>query len=265
MVVYMHQLTSNFKCIAAILLIFSGINACKDIPRDNVLDPKNPSSYSDWIISIEAFVNTENDKLYNEYLIEALNSISIQYPGKVTIAQYHRNVATFTDSLSIPENEYIYEDYINQFDSQKGVPDVFINGALERVKGSSSVENTIERIERALLPLLKENSHFTIEPELSRQEGNLSINIKLARLGSFQTENIFLRVMLIEKIDSEYLSRVVRSIQSSNLIPALEPGEVKEISFDGIEYNAGAHQSLILNVLSNEDHIVRQSIEVAIP
>ncbi len=247
-----------------ILLAFCS-SGCKDIPRDNVLDPKNPSSYRNWIIAIEAFVNTENDKLYNEYLITALNTISRRYPNNVTIAHYHRNVATFTDSLSIPENEYIYEEYIERFDSNKGVPDVFINGSLDRVKGSSTIESAIERLERAILPLMKENSYYTVEPEVLIKGGKLEVNIKLARLGSTSAEKVFIRLIVVEEIDSGNLSHVVRSMKSSNLIPALEPGEVKEINFDEIEFNPEGNQSLILNVLSNDDLIVRQSVEVEIP
>jgi len=261
----MHQLKSFFKCPIVIFSFFLCLYACKDIPHDNVLDPKNPSSYRDWIISIEAFVNTENDKSYNEYLIKALNTISSRYPENITIAHYHRNVATFLDSLSIPDNEYLYEEYIEMFDSQKGVPDVFINGSFDRVKGTSTIEGAIERIERVILPLMKENSYFTIEPEVSEKDGNLSADIKLARLGSLLAENIFVRLIVVEEINSDQLSHVVRSIYSSNLIPTLEPGEIKELKFDKIEYNPQTQQRLIVNVLSNEDLIVKQSVEVEIP
>jgi hypothetical protein len=261
----MHHLLFNFKYLYIIFIFLLGFSACKDIPRDNILDPKNPSSYRDWIISIEAFVNTENDKSYNEYLISALNTIYNRYPEKLTIVHYHRNVGTFIDSLSITENEFIYEDYINRFDSQKGVPDVFINGTLVRIKGTSSIESAIERFERALVPLMKENSHFTIEPDLS-QEGNiLKLNLKLARLGSELAKNIIIRVVLVEEINPELQSHVVRDVNTSNIIPELEPGDIKEIKFEGIRIDPQSTQSLVITVLSNDDLVVRQSLEVLIP
>jgi len=261
----MLRLKFDFKYLLGVLLTLFLIYACKDIPRDNILDPKNPSSYRNWVISIEAFVNTQNDQFYNEYLIKALNELSQRYPETITIAHYHRNVASFLDSLSIPDNEFIYEDYVNKFDSQKGVPDVFINGTLDRIKGSSTIESSIERIERVLLPLLKENSHFTIEPEVSTQGDRLSLNIKLARLGSIAADEIFVRVILVEQIDHNYLSRVVRSVQSSNIIPPLEPGEVKELKIDEIKINPESNQSLVIHVISNNNLIVKQSLEVSIP
>ncbi|MCK4754801.1 MAG: hypothetical protein KAS58_06175, partial [Calditrichia bacterium] len=75
--------------------------SCKDIPRDNVLDPKNPDSYRAQVISLEAFVNTENDQMYNEYMLSALQTIVNRYPGKLILLQYHRKAISFPDSLAI--------------------------------------------------------------------------------------------------------------------------------------------------------------------
>lgn len=260
----MHRFSFNFKHSYAILLLLICYSACKDIPRDNILDPKNPSSYRPWIISIEAFVNTENDQLYNEYLLEALNLIAERYPTRVTIAEYHRKVATFDDKLSIPESELLYEDYVNSFDAQKGVPDVFINGAMQRVKGASSIAGATERLERVLSPLLKDNSHFTVEPEVSRQGSQLSVNIRLARLGSSAANNIYIRIVLVERIDNNLLGHVVRKVRTSNLIPEMEPGEVKEIKIGKIESDPEAKQSLIFYVISNDDLFIHQSTEAEI-
>ena len=78
------------------------------------------------------------------------------------------------------------------------MPDVFINGVVERIKGSSSVDNAIERLERVMLPLMKENSHFTIEPEIKYNGEKISVSVKLARLGSVSIENIFIRAVLVK-------------------------------------------------------------------
>jgi hypothetical protein len=239
--------------------------SCKDIPRDNVLDPKNPDSYRAQVISLEAFVNTENDQMYNEYMLSALQTIVNRYPGKLILLQYHRNAISFPDSLAIPENENLYEQYVNQFDALKGVPDVFINGSVYRVKGASSVEAAIERIDLAIQPLLIENTFFTIEPAVTRSNSKISISTKIARLGSESVSDIIVRATLTEQIDSGLYTRVVRYMENSNLIPRLQPGEQKEIKYSDVTIESGANLQVIFTVTSNQSLIVYQSVEVVLP
>jgi hypothetical protein len=66
------------------------ISACEDIPRDNLLDPQNPDSYTSSIILLEAFVNTNNPLPYNLWALEALDEIGGLYGTKIVIAEYHR-------------------------------------------------------------------------------------------------------------------------------------------------------------------------------
>jgi len=244
------------------LAIFS---ACKDIPRDNLLDPKNPDSYRAQMISLEAFVNTENDQMYNEYMLSALKIIADRYPGKVVVAQYHRNTISYTDSLAIPENETLYEKYINKYDALKGVPDVFINGSLYRIKGSSSIDSAVDRVDAAMQSLLIENSFFTIEPTVVKNDSKISLSAKIARLGSQSISDIIVTASITEQIDSENNTRVVRNIENSNLIPRLQPGEQKEIKFSDIPVNNEANLHILFAVKSSESMIVHQSIEVASP
>ena len=46
-------------------LVFLFVISCSEIDRDNILDPKNPSSKRDKVLLLEAFVNTENPAPYN--------------------------------------------------------------------------------------------------------------------------------------------------------------------------------------------------------
>jgi hypothetical protein len=260
----MLRLRSVFKIIfnPACLILFV---SCNDIPRDNILDPKNPNSYRALKISLEAFVNTENDFQYNEHMLNALKTIVEKYPKKSVLLQYHRNTTNYTDSLAIRANEIVYEQYISKFDNLKGVPDVFINGSINRVKGASSVESAVERIDEAIQPLLIENSHFTIEPVVIRNNSQISISANIARLGSRSIEDIVVRVILAEEIDSDLRLRVVRVIENSNIIPRLEPGEQKEIKFSDVMLYTDKDTYAIFSVISNQDLIVQQTIEVAVP
>jgi len=261
----MHRLLSVFRVCITLCFTLAIFSACKDIPRDNLLDPKNPDSYRAQMISFEAFVNTENEQMYNEYMLSALKTIVDRYPGKVVMAHYHRNTISYTDSLTIPENETLYEKYINKYDALKGVPDVFINGSLYRIKGASSVDSAVDRIDSAIQSLLIENSFITIEPTVVKNDSKISISTKIARLGPQSISDIIVTATVTEQIDSENNTRVVRNIENSNLIPRLQPGEQKEIKFSDITVNGDANLQVMFTVKSSQSMIVHQSIEVAIP
>ncbi|MFN2128874.1 MAG: hypothetical protein ACK2TU_13525, partial [Anaerolineales bacterium] len=145
----MHRFAYIFNQYLLFIPIVVMVFSCDDLPRDNLLDPKNPNSYRPQIVSLEAFVNTQNDADFNQYMLEALSIIEQRYPQKVAIAHYHRNVpdTTYEDSLAIQANEILYTQYVNYFDGQKGVPDVFINGVAKRIKGASSVATALERLD----------------------------------------------------------------------------------------------------------------------
>jgi hypothetical protein len=261
---FMLRLRSGFNVVAVIVSVIVSFS-CKDIPRDNVLDPKNPDSYRAQVIALEAFVNTENDQMYNEYMLSALRTIVDRYPEKIVFMQYHRNTSNFTDSLALPENEILYERYLDAFDDLKGVPDVFINGSVDRIKGASSVEAAVERIDNAIQSLLIENTYFTIEPNVSRTNSKISISTKIARLGSEYISDVVVRVTVTEQIDGSLKSRVVRSIENSNLIPRLEPGEQKDIKFSDLTLNSTNELHVVFTVTSNQNMLVHQSIEVIVP
>jgi len=260
----MLHLLSIFRIIAVLSFSLVILLACKDIPRDNVLDPKNPDSYRAQVISLEAFVNTQNDQQYNEYMLSALNTIIDRYPGKVILLQYHRDTSFWEDTLAISENESLYELYINKFDGLKGVPDVFINGSVDRVKGASSVEAAIERIDNVLQPLLIENSFFTIEPNVSRNNTNLSISTKIARLGSESISDIIVRATITEQFDTGYYTRVVRHMENSNLIPRLQPGEQIEMKYSDQTVRSESDLQVIFSVMSYQTMTIFQSTEVRV-
>jgi len=236
--------------------------ACNDIPRDNLLDPKNPGSYRQAVIMIEAFVNTENDALYNENMISALNTLKMRYPSKLAVAHYHRNTTGFTDSLMIPGVENLYEQYLGYYDDQKGTPDVFINGAYARVKGATSVDNALERLEAVLTPMLVQNAYFTLEPVMSSRNSTVNLSVMVARLGGTYAENLLVHVTIIEKVDNSTLSAVARHQALSNLVPHMEPGEQLTIELGEFHRTDTKPLKAIFKIVSNDSKQVHQTVEV---
>lgn len=259
----MRELRSVFKLKTEMIAFVCLVLGCTDIPRDNPLDPKNPNSIRPRIVALDVFVNTGNNFNYNQYVLSALDQLKQKYAGQITIAEYHRNVPGNIDSLHLVENEFLYNNYVEAYaPDTKGVPDVFFNGIDGRVQGASSVASAALRLEEALQTLLLQNSFFTLEPQMTISEDQLNLSVKLARLGTDPAENILVKAILIEKIDDQFLKRVVRLILKSDIIPAISAGEVITLQFETVDIQTNSVYGLILNVTSENELTVYQSFEV---
>lgn len=248
-----------FSIIIVILLLIS----CKDIPRDNLLDPQNPNSYQQNVILLEAFVNTHNPFSYNLWALQALDSIAETYGSHVVIAEYHRNTSQYTDPLSDPLFELLYDKYVQHSASViKGVPDVFINGIADRVQGASSVSSVINRLNTIISELVVLENQFTLQPgQVNINSSEITTSCKIARLGSKSSENLLLKMILVQKINSQELKRVVREVEKSTTISKLGAGEIKIINFEPVQYSERPDE-IIFNLTSSDELIVYQCIRV---
>jgi hypothetical protein len=260
------ELSSVFKKRLPLFILLLCLYGCTDIPRDNPLDPKNKHSIRPQVVALDVFVNTDNDFEYNQFMLSALNQLQQKYAGQITIAEYHRNTISNSDSFYVQENEFLYNTYINAYaPNSKGVPDVFLNGITSRVQGASTVSAALTRLELALQPLLLQNSFFTLEPQVEHSADQLNITVKLARLGSESVDDILLKAILTEKIDDQYLQRVVRHILISDIIPQLSAGEIKTIKFPSMTIKNNATYDLIFNLTSKNELTIYQSLEMSLP
>ena len=199
------------------IALLMGVWSCEDIPRDNPLDPKNPNSTRSRKILIEAFVNTNNPLPYNQFALTALDSLSQLHSNKVVILEYHRNTRDYTDPYHLPENEALYQSYIDLFDGVAGVPDVFFNIRTKRVQGASSVANSFTRFTEALSGLLNRNSQYALELNYRVSDTSIIPEITLAKLGEKDARNIRIKAILIAEIDRNNLKRVVRDFATQDI------------------------------------------------
>jgi hypothetical protein len=235
------------------------LTACGNIPRDNPLDPKNPNSFHSKRVLIEAFVNTQNPFRYNEYMITAIDSLYILYPNQLIIAEYHRNTDQYKDPYHLHENEWLYQNYLNDTNSLKGVPDVFINGAENRVQGASSVESALFRLQEVILPQLTQNSYFLLEFNYHILDEKMTPHITLTRLGDKNIENILVKAVLTSQMDTIYHKRIVRGSVKSSLIPLLSHGEVIDLSLPEILIDSSLLNHLIIYITDQTERFVYQS------
>lgn len=254
----MHK--SIFSIFIGALLLFI---VCKDIPRDNLLDPQNPNSYQSSTILLEAFVNTNNPFNYNQWALQALDSIKAIYGYNVLIAEYHRNTSQYMDPYFKPIFEPLYEKYVGNSSSLvKGVPDIFINGITQRVQGASSVSNVVFRLNSILSDMVILNNHFTLEPaEINMNGSELTASCKIAQLGNQRAENLLLKLILIQEVNLQELKRVVSELKKSTVISQLEAGEIKTIKFDPILISQRPDR-VIFSLTSSDELTIYQCINV---
>jgi len=249
------------------------LNGCDDIARDNILDPKNPASESQKIVTVEAFVYTGSDapNSLNDTLLYALDRIKNTYENKINVLEYHRYTKNYfadpyvIDPFSGFSNENQYNIYTGNMN--EGVPDVFINGIAARVQGASTIENSVFRIDQALQPYLIQNSYFSIEPDISTQDDKINLSAAIARLGSEDAKNILVKAIIIYHVDNNILKRVVHGIGKSKIIEEIDHGEIKEVDFSPIpkaDFNY-ISVSVVFMVTSEDETKIYQSIEVQIP
>ncbi len=246
---------SRFKwlpCLGILLLI-----ACS-ISRDNVLDPKNEESYRAQKILIEAFVNTENDFEYNQYMLAALDSLTLIYSDRLAVAEYHRN--TLNDSSLYHQNvsEILYSQYVDATGGFKGVPHIFINGIAENVQGASSVKSALLRLQEVLDPHFADNSEYTLELSYSISGNRLTPDVKLARLGNLSASNLIVKTILVCPIQAPYHTRVVVASSKSSVIPEIEAGTWKRIEVPSMNYRAFSGYQLIAYVTDSTENRVLQ-------
>ncbi len=226
-----------FKYIFSFLVIISV--ACTEIDRDNILDPKNSSSKRESVLLLEAFINTSpnvpSSYTYNYDALEAIDSLADIYGDRLIWLEYHWNTSApdkYPDQWTLPLGEILYTKYTTGFDHgrTKGVPDLFVNGAKNRVQGASSVSNVITRVQKFTSELILQTSQFTIEAEFDVISNRIEGKYRIARLGNRRSDDMIMRIIITENNGSKG-KRTVTQIEHPKPIDNIDAGEFVENDF----------------------------------
>ncbi len=223
--------------VGSIALLWS----CTDIPRDNLLDPKNADGYREPVVLIEAFVNSVHPAAYNKWALASLDKIKASFGEKVVLAEYHRDLDDYDDPYNTAESSQqfsnLQDNYVNADPViPKGVPDIFVNGADHRVSGASSPESVTNQLTPILTDLLKEKNYYSIEPYAAFTASNtITATCKIARLGNSTVLNLNMRLILIKDYGEAYAHYVVLRSILPKVIGTLEKGKYKTIQFDPVQ------------------------------
>ncbi len=206
---------------------------CSDLERDNILDPKNPNSKADQIVLVELFVNDNTGYNYCETALEAIEALSEDdnYRNKILVLEYHIEKNDLADSFSLPECYDRYASYV-PVQADRGIPDAFFNGKLQRVQGAS-VEMVKDRYQTALSEVSDRKSFFRCEAEKTVNGTVVTINTKIIRLGVRSQKNVNISVVLVEDLGMPQQRFVVRKILPSQVMDIINPGEVRSFAFSG--------------------------------
>ena len=200
--------------------------ACADLDRSNPLDPKNPGSKNPKIVLVEAFVSQGTDQPYNDYALQALDKLVRTFKSNLIVLEYHVQAVQGNDSLANDSNLNRYKKYVN-LSSERASPHVFFSGNLANIQGASTTELAYRRYEDALTAALNGPAHFTIEATAELSATNLTVKTTVARLGSYDAENVTLYLAIIQDLGKDCQHRVVREFLPIETFGAIEAGEIK--------------------------------------
>ena len=219
------------KYIFHLLVFLIILLRCGNHDRDNALDPKNPNSKANRIILIELFVVENTGYEYCNTALENLEEIceSDNYRGKVLLLEYHLRKDDLNDSYALPQCYDRYVEYA-PLQSDRGIPDAFLNGKIDRVQGAS-VEKASARYDDVLSGLTGKKSYFRFEVNKQVEGNSIDLDVKVVRLGRNKKQDLNLFVVLYEDIETDLHHYVVRKIFQPQTINSIKPGEVKSFFF----------------------------------
>lgn len=264
---------SVLKFIFSLILILSLFLSCEDIKRDNLLDPKVEDGYRASMVLVEAFVNVSHYTDYNRWAIEGLNRLSAVYGDKITIAQYHRNIDTvyvedpsFTSEELSQKSLTLHDLYVSEADeNQRYLPDIFVNGAFDRVSGASSALSVEQRVSEVIESKINLKNKFTLEPQVVQiSSQTYDINCRIARLGNQAMAGYKLKMIAVYDNNHPLGKQVVVDFDTSEEIEQIEAGSYKTISLGQKQFNY-APDAIIFSVCSENELESFQSVRWEAP
>ncbi|MBN2354725.1 hypothetical protein JXO59_01360 [candidate division KSB1 bacterium] len=212
---------------AVIILSLVGVlYTCSDLERSNPLDPKNPRSWTNRVVLIEAFVNDIGGASM-EAALAGLDRLARSYPAdQFILLEHHIQKTAGLDSLALPASLTRYQTLAPQPASQ-AIPDVFFHGPYSHVQGASDPEAAFNRYSQAMDSALQGTAKLTIEASAILSGTQLYIKAGLARLGREDAEDVSVYVVLTSRV---YPNRpVVRAFLPVEAPGHLDAGEVRTI------------------------------------
>jgi len=237
---------------------------CCNLDRDNLLDPKNPNSNTNQITLVELFVNDNTGYEFCDTALEAIEEIAENesYKNKILILEYHIKKNELDDSYALTQ---CYERYVKYepLQSNRGIPDAFFNGKINRVWGASK-DKVKDRYETILEDLIGKKAYFRIEAQKNIEGNSIELDVNIARLGTRKKSNLNVLVVLYEDLSTNRHRHVVRKIFQHQAINSIKGGEVKSFQFTGHLSNVqNINEVYALVFMQDQDETTMEVYQVA--
>jgi hypothetical protein len=224
----------NFFSPILSFILFFGIvfAACKDLDRDNNLDPKNPNAEANQVTVVENFVHryTNYDSVYPSirYSQVALQQLTADYKERMIIMEYHMYPAGVpaNDTFASLENESRYNDYRGS--TTRGFPHAFFNGNAAQIQGASSVETAKQRYQTILDSITVKKVKLYCEAEMRYDGDTLIINSRLIRFGTEEINNLLVEFFVVED-KGDLLHYMVRKDVQDEFITSIPAQTIYEM------------------------------------
>ena len=210
--------------IFAILASFITLAGCGDLERTNPLDPKNPNSQRARVVLVEAFVNQSGGAPI-EAALAGLARLDREFGDRTLIyLEHHIQKTADTDPWAIEESLTRYRRYVPQ-PSEQGIPDVFFDGH-GRVQGASDADVAYQRYRAELERMAASPSKMTIEARATLEDGQMRVNVRIARLGSSDADDVIITLAIAQEVNG---ARIVRALVPMDPLGTLAAGTVEAL------------------------------------
>ena len=241
------------------------VQSCDDIPRDNLLDPKNSDGHTEAVVLIETFVNTSADIPfdYNYWALAGLENVQSFYPDEVIVVEYHRDVQTYDDDFNTIDSNIRYTQLHQAYTFGEvipmGVPDIFINGSDNRISGASAAAVVEEKVRSVAADILNDENYFKIEIETEMiGASSIKVSAQIAAMGNKSASDISARLIFLKDYQDFYHKRVVLDLVDNEPLEDIDKGSYIEKEFDSVNLS-DTPDRVVLAILSEDGTEVLQS------
>ncbi len=255
-----------------VLLAVVFLTGCKDLERDNLLDPKNENSHTRTVVLVEAFVNVAHPSPYNRWALESLRSLQEKYYADFIVCEYHRDLqvdtTTYDDPYNTPDNQTVFQllqdRYVSRHsDVPRGVPDVYLNGTEHRFSGAYDAQSLWQQIEPVFLEQISQENYFALQPEITFiNDTTLQVKCLVAGLGMHVVEQKRLRVIFLKREWDNawglHLNVVTKLVWPGIAVPDIKKGAYKTVDIGQFHFKE-IPDKVVVALVSDDELTVYQT------
>jgi hypothetical protein len=242
---------------------------CKDLARDNSLDPKNPNAEAGQIAVIENFIlhytNIDSIPPVVRNSQDALYELKGDYGSSALILEYHMTPAAYPayrDTFSSPDIDFRYTNKYKG-STARGFPHVFFNGKQTWIQGASSQATAKDRYKLILDSLTLKKVKLFCEGSVQIKGDSLAVSGQIARYGDTEISNLLVEMLVLED-RGDFLHFVVRDQLQSQTVTSIEPETIYDLEKRTYEIPPGYNKNNLSVVIIIKDNVSERILQAVL-